>query len=92
MTIKHNVLTVRKLLRENPDGLTAGEVVAMTGMVYSSAYNAMDRQPDVYIDRWEPNKETFRWAPVFCLIQAPEDAPKPRVKVLKYMKAAGMAT
>lgn len=82
----HRTKEVRRLLSIHRDGLTPTEVVLLTGMPYSTAHNAMTRQPDVYIDRWVPSINDYRWVPVFCLHAPPVDSPKPRIKVKDYLK------
>lgn len=87
MSANSNVQTIRKLLESYPDGLTPGQIQNITGIRNSNAYNAMKRQKDVYVDRWAPDTDSLRWAPVFVLVPRPEDAPKPDMKVSEFIKA-----
>lgn len=68
---------IREVLRAHPEGLTAKEVGAKVKSTQNHAYNAMRAMPDVYIDRWVQLKPNTPYSAVWCVIEVPEDCPKP---------------
>lgn len=76
---------IRKALRENPDGLTAGALAVECGISQQAVCNALINMGDTYIDRWTPNPAKTGWARVICL--KPEDAPMPDMKPGEWVKS-----
>jgi len=75
---------ISDLLAQHPDGLTRAEIEAALEMSNDGFGNAIKRMPNVYIDRWKAKRyrmptKGFRmmWVAVYCLAEAPPDAPKP---------------
>lgn len=72
---------IRALLRENPDGLTTTELAARMGRSGNNIRNALQRMPDVYIDRWVFPTGRGRCAAVWCAVVPPPNCPKPTRRV-----------
>lgn len=72
---------VRKLLRENPEGMTARELATA---IYADASQqapvnkSIAKMPDVYRDRWVRVPGVVRYVAVYCAVDVPEDCPHPR--------------
>lgn len=90
---RSNITKAREMLEDNEDGLTLRELIKATGMPYVSAYKAVVRLPRVYVDRWIPDLEVWKWMPVYCVAddEPPEDTPKPEFTVKKYLRSRGEA-
>jgi hypothetical protein len=71
-----NQLAVRKLLREKPDGLSASQMVEMTGKTRGEIHGALRKMPDVYIDRWYEGRGGLGTA-IWCAVVPPADCPMP---------------
>ena len=75
--------TIRNVLKNNPDGLTAKQIYSMTNINRDSITKALRAMPDVYIDRWLGAKQGAReeavW--IWCFLETPEDCPKPERKI-----------
>ena len=59
-----------------PDGATASELARLLEAHPSSVIEALQRMPDVYIDRWQQNGKS-KYAAVWCAVVVPEDCPHP---------------
>lgn len=71
-----NAPRIRKLLRENPDGMTAREIQAELGLrSMHTAYACTKAMPDTWIDRYEVVNGGY--CAVFCIAIPLDDAPKP---------------
>ena len=73
---------IREALRKTPDGLTAMDICAMTGLRGDTVRQAMPSMPDVYIDRWEKTAKTKGykatiWRAVYIAVPIPPNQPKP---------------
>jgi len=73
---------VRDALHKHPDGLTAMDICAMTGLRGDTVRQAMPSMPDVYIDRWEKTAKTKGykatiWRAVYIAVPVPPNQPKP---------------
>lgn len=69
---------IRRVLRENPDGLTVAEIADAIGKRPETVSRSVRRMPDVYIDRWLV--DTTRTGPstkVLVAVPVPEDCPRP---------------
>lgn len=73
---------VRKLLRDNPVGMTPLEIAEETGMHPANVRTALRAMPDCYVDRWRPGKRG-QFEKVWVAVPVPEDCPHPRDKVFK---------
>jgi predicted ArsR family transcriptional regulator len=68
---------IRALLREDLDGLTAGEIADKLELKTDSVRNALLNMPDAYIDRWLAARQGKREEAVWCVVIPPENCPKP---------------
>lgn len=73
---------IRKLLKENPDGMTARELaVKVYGDPTSQAAvnKSLESMYEAYRDRWQPveGKGRSQWAAVWCVVEVPEHCPRP---------------
>jgi predicted Zn-ribbon and HTH transcriptional regulator len=68
---------LRELLRNNPEGLTVKEIMAVyNNRAESGIRSILKNLPDSYIDRWQsaPRKQ---YRAVWCVVIPPEDCPHP---------------
>jgi predicted Zn-ribbon and HTH transcriptional regulator len=68
---------LRELLRNNPEGLTVKEIMAVyNNRAESGVRSILKNLPDSYIDRWQsaPRKQ---YRAVWCVVIPPEDCPHP---------------
>jgi hypothetical protein len=79
---KSNHHAIRMVLQKYPDGLTLTEIIERIEKDRSAVTRALKEMPDAYIDRWMPYKGSgpSPWQPVWCVIVAPENCPKPTEK------------
>lgn len=69
---------VREALRQAPDGKTLCELARIVRKPHGNILQAIEKMPDVYIDRWAPAKSgRWKYAAVYVAVEVPEDAPKP---------------
>lgn len=71
---------IRALLKEFLDGLSVNEIRNKTNISTRTIYPMLKKMPDCYIDRWLPGK--FRTPPtaIWCIVEVPENCPRPRKK------------
>ena len=72
---------IRDVLKNNPDGLTAKQIHTITNIDKESIRVALKNMPDVYIDRWLKAKQGLREEGVWCVVEVPEDCPRPERKI-----------
>lgn len=93
---------IRKILAEHPDGLSISDIAEAYGQstrrpykqVRSSIEGALKSQyKTAYIDRYEVMRvrhhdrlTSYRWVAVWCLIEWPEDAPRPTTKAGEHVR------
>jgi len=71
--------SLRKLLRENKDGMNTKDLSDALGRSVSVVRTSLSNMPDAYIDRWEiPDKAPMR--AIWCVVDVPENCPKPKRK------------
>jgi len=68
---------IRQALRDNPDGLTVAQIVALVGAPENTVNRQMRSMPDTYIDRWQKRGTQNYVSAVWCVVVPPEDCPKP---------------
>jgi len=68
---------VRRMLRENADGLSISEILARSGLKSNNVYRILRRMPDAYIDRWVRNNTNHQTSAIWCVVIPPEDCPRP---------------
>jgi hypothetical protein len=67
---------VRRVLRNNTDGLTEMEITGLTRVDADSLKHMLQTMPDTYIDRWTgPTKGQY--SAVWCVVVPPENCPHP---------------
>ena len=76
---KSNQPLIRKLLREQTDGLTVAEIAALIDSSPRSTLRSLQCMPDAYIDRWQLARNQD--AGVWCVVIPPENCPKPERKL-----------
>lgn len=74
---------ITQLLTAHPDGLTRKQIIALTGMDLDNFNATMRRIPNIYIDRWQAYRKTYKtmpdrfdWEAVYCLMDI-QHAPRP---------------
>ena len=68
---------IRTALRAAPDGLTTTELSVLSEVTYSTVYKALTLMPDAYIDRWQRPLRPGRMQAVWCVVEVPENCPRP---------------
>jgi len=68
---------IRKLLRNEPDGLTLGEMCVHINAPYASLYDAAYKMPDAYIDRWTLTHNYVTSEAIWCVVVPPPHCPRP---------------
>lgn len=72
---------IRKLLIDNPDGLTLRQISKVTGITIESCINSLKRCYGCYVSHWqEASPERKILCQVWKCVSVPQDAPKPRIK------------
>lgn len=77
MGIKSTHPQVRKILRDNPDGLTIKEIAEQMGRDIKHLHVTLRAMPDTYIDRWIQTKPQAQWSAIWCAVEVPADCPRP---------------
>lgn len=72
---------LRRLLRENPDGLSTTELAKRLSRDNNNVRNALTRMPDVYIDRWDATPGQKTYVAVWCAVVPPPNCPHPTRRV-----------
>jgi hypothetical protein len=68
---------IRQALRDNPDGLTVTQIVALVSAPNDTVNRQLRMMPDTYIDRWQKRGTQNYVSAVWCVVVPPEDCPKP---------------
>lgn len=71
---------IRKLLREEIDGLTISEICQLLDASTDSIHYAIKQMPDAYIDRWTRPSKYRQTESIWCVVVPPENCPKPEGK------------
>lgn len=66
---------IRDLLKDS-DGLTTRQLQFRLGIEQRTICKALKAMPDSYIDRWT-GPHRGQWAAVWCVVEVPENCPKP---------------
>jgi hypothetical protein len=69
---------IRALLREHEDGLSINSIAAALNLEANSVQGALDKMPDVYIDRWQTSRTSRIPFSVWIAVVPPPDCPKPQ--------------
>ena len=69
---------IRDLLK-NSDGLTTKQLQYRLEVDQRTLCKSLKSMPDSYIDRWS-GPHRGQWAAVWCVVEVPEDCPKPDEK------------
>jgi hypothetical protein len=77
--ISHH-LSIREMLRENEDGMTAGWLAEFLSLHVDSVRGALAKMPDAYIDRWTKSPKGKTYEAIWCVVVPPENCPKPTRK------------
>ena len=66
---------IRDYLKDS-DGLTTRQLQFRLGIEQRTICKALKAMPDTYVDRWT-GPHRGQWAAVWCVVDVPEDCPKP---------------
>jgi hypothetical protein len=66
---------LRALLRGH-EGMTTRQLSALVDSGMRDINRSLKTMPDAYVDRWT-GPERGQWAAVWCVVDVPEDCPKP---------------
>lgn len=76
-----NQYMIRKLLLDNPDGLTLRQLSKATGITIESCMNSLRRSYGCYVSHWQESSPEHKiLCQVWKCVPVPADAPKPNVK------------
>ena len=89
MGIKSTHPEVRRILRENPDGLTIKQLAELMGREIKHLHITLRAMPDTYVDRWIQTKPQAQWSAVWCAVEVPEDCPRPDRRWIKGKRIDG---
>jgi hypothetical protein len=67
---------VRRVLRNNSDGLTEREITGLTRVDADSLSRILASMQDAYIDRWT-GPSRGQYSAVWCVVVPPENCPHP---------------
>jgi hypothetical protein len=90
MGIKSTHPEVRRILREHPDGLTTKELAEKMGRELKHLHVTLRAMPDAYIDRWVQLKPQAQWSAVWCVVDVPQDCPRPDRRWIKGRRVDGL--
>jgi hypothetical protein len=71
------ILSLRALLRANPDGLDIGSIANALSREPSNVRKRLEQMPDAYIDRWVRQRGAPPQA-IWCVVVPPANCPKPQ--------------
>jgi hypothetical protein len=71
---------IRALLRKYFDGLSVSDICAKTGIDERVARACLKRMEDAYIDRWILGAHQRPPEAIWCVVDVPEDCPRPKRK------------
>jgi len=71
---------VRKLLRDNPDGMDVGTIANTVDREPSNVRRMLETMPDAYIDRWTRFGGKGMPSAIWCVVIPPENCPRPETK------------
>jgi predicted DNA-binding transcriptional regulator AlpA len=74
---------VRAALKQSEDGLSTKEMAEMTGISQNALYRVLDAMPDTYIDRWTFPHGIGHPTAIWCVVDVPENCPKPSRRKVK---------
>jgi hypothetical protein len=69
---------LRALLKDS-DGLTVRQLESELNLDFRTIRKSLKLMPDAFIDRWT-GPERGQWAAVWCVVEVPEDCPRPNEK------------
>ena len=72
---------VRKLLRDNPDGMDVGTIANNLEREPGNIRKLLHTMPDAYIDRWTRFGGIGRHTAIWCVVVPPENCPPPETKL-----------
>jgi hypothetical protein len=75
---KPNSPVVRALLRKYDDGLSINDIAKLLGFETNTVRKALNKMPDVYIDRWQTSRTSRIPFSVWIAVVPPPDCPKPK--------------
>lgn len=73
--MKYLQTRLRKRLHGH-DGMTTKQLSQLVDSCPRDITRALKTMPDAYVDRWT-GPERGQWAAVWCVVEVPEDCPKP---------------
>jgi len=68
---------VREVLRAHPDGLTCAQINEIIKAPEGRILAVLKSMPDAYIDRWQYRGTKKYISSVWCVVEVPENCPKP---------------
>jgi len=73
--MKYLQIRLRKRLKGH-DGMTTKQLSLLVDSCPRDITRSLKAMPDAYVDRWT-GPERGQWAAVWCVVEVPEDCPKP---------------
>ena len=69
---------IRALLRQHEDGLSVNNIAEFLKIASNSVIRALDKMPDVYIDRWHTTRTSRIPFAIWIAVIPPPNCPKPQ--------------
>jgi hypothetical protein len=69
--------TKLRALLTGTDGMTTRQLSAQVDSDMQDITRSLKAMPDAYVDRWT-GPERGQWAAVWCVVEVPQDCPRPR--------------
>jgi hypothetical protein len=69
--------TKLRALLTGTDGMTTRQLSAQVDSDMQDITRSLKAMPDSYVDRWT-GPERGQWAAVWCVVDVPQDCPKPK--------------
>ena len=69
---------IREVLLRHMDGLTVSDLIVQTGIDDRQLRRALVDMDDVYIDRWYLAEYQKPAQAVYCIVNIPDDCPRPQ--------------
>jgi hypothetical protein len=71
------------LLRKYDDGLSINDIAKLLGFETNTVRKALNKMPDVYIDRWQTSRTSRIPFSVWIAVVPPPNCPKPKPEYKK---------
>jgi hypothetical protein len=78
---------VRAALRAHPDGLTTSQLHELIKAPDGRMRAVLRSMPDAYIDRWQTRGDKKYLSAVWCVVEVPDNCPRPDKSGTKHLNS-----